>query len=104
MPPRRRPSNTLANALANMLAIIGSCCLLAGTLAACNVWQDRAEFAAPQSRWKATEPSPAEANAPPPALPVQYCYRTLATVDCFTEAHPERVTGYTGRYPDTNDR
>lgn len=68
-------------------------------LGACNAWQDRAEFAAPQSRWKSTEPSPAAANAPPPAVPAQYCYRTLATVDCFTEPHPDRITGYTGAYP-----
>lgn len=68
-------------------------------LGACNAWQDRAEFAAPQSRWKSTEPSPAAANAPPPVVPEQYCYRTLATVDCFTEPHPDRITGYTGRYP-----
>ncbi|HVM80547.1 MAG TPA: hypothetical protein VMU06_16110 [Stellaceae bacterium] len=72
--------------------------LLAG-LSACNAWQDRAEFAAPQSRWKATEPGAAAANAPPPAVPAQYCYRTLATVDCFTETQPSRVTGYTGTYP-----
>jgi len=69
-------------------------------LDACNAWQDRAEFAAPQSRWKSTEPSPVAANAPPPAVPVQYCYRTLATVDCYDQAHPERISGYTGQYPD----
>jgi hypothetical protein len=68
-------------------------------LAGCNAWQNRAEFAAPQSRWPANYPSPVPANAPPPPIPVQYCYRTLATVDCFTEARPERVTGYTGVYP-----
>jgi len=68
-------------------------------LGACNAWQNRAEFAAPQSRWKSTEPSPAAANAPPPAVLEQYCYRTLATVDCFTEPHPDRITGYTGEYP-----
>jgi hypothetical protein len=68
-------------------------------LGACNAWQDRAEFAAPQSRWKNTEPSPVAVNAPPPPVALQYCYRTLATVDCFTQAHPERLTGYTGQYP-----
>lgn len=68
-------------------------------LGACNAWEDRAEFAAPQSRWKSTEPSPAAANASPPAIPAQYCYRTLATVDCYTEPHPDRLTGYTGQYP-----
>jgi hypothetical protein len=68
-------------------------------LGACDAWQDRAEFAAPQSRWKSTEPSPVAANAPPPPVAVQYCYRTLATVDCFTQAHPDRLTGYTGQYP-----
>ena len=68
-------------------------------LSACNVWQHRAEFAAPQSRWKATEPGAASANAPPPAVPLQHCYRTLANVDCFTESQPARATGYTGTYP-----
>jgi hypothetical protein len=68
-------------------------------LGACNAWQDRAEFAAPQSRWKSTEPSPVDANAAPPPIAEQYCYRTLATVDCFTEPHPDRITGYTGQYP-----
>jgi hypothetical protein len=33
---------------------------------------------------------------------VQYCYRTLAAVDCFTEAKPDRLTGYSGVYPDPN--
>lgn len=76
--------------------------LLAGLLAlgGCNAWQDRAEFAAPQSRWPANEPSPVAADAPPPPIPVQYCYRTLADVDCFTEARPNRIGGYTGVYPD----
>lgn len=69
-------------------------------LAGCNAWQDRAEFAAPQSRWPANWPSPVAADAPPPPIPVQYCYRTLATVDCFTEARPDRLAGYTGVYPD----
>jgi len=73
--------------------------LLALGLGACNAWQDRAEFAPPQSRWRSTEPSPASAGAPPPSIPVQYCYRTLASVDCYTEAQPSRVTGYTGKYP-----
>jgi len=72
--------------------------LIAGP-AVCNAWQDRAEFAAPHSRWKATEPGATAANAPPPVAPVQYCYRTLATVDCFTETRSSRVTGYTGTYP-----
>ena len=73
---------------------------LAIPLAGCNVWQNRAEFAPPQSRWTSTQPSPVSADAPPPPIPVQYCYRTLATVDCFAEARPERITGYTGLYPD----
>lgn len=73
--------------------------VLALSLAGCNAWQDRAEFAAPQSRWPSTYPSPVPANAPPPPIPVQYCYRTLARVDCFTEAHPDRIAGYTGVYP-----
>ena len=69
-------------------------------LGGCNAWQTRAEFAPPQSRWNASQTSAALANDPPPPIPAQYCYRTLATVDCFTEAKPERITGYTGVYPD----
>jgi hypothetical protein len=71
-------------------------------LTGCNAWQNRAEFAAPQSRWPANLPSAVAADAPPPPLPAQYCYRTLASVDCYTEARPDRVTGYTGVYPDPN--
>jgi len=71
-------------------------------LAGCNAWQTRAEFAAPQSRWPSTLSSPAGAEDPPPPIPVQYCYRTLAAVDCFTEAKPDRLTGYSGVYPDPN--
>ena len=71
-------------------------------LTACNAWQNRAEFAAPQSRWNAAQSSPVAANAPPPPVPAQYCYRTLASVDCFAQPKPERVTGYTGTYPDPN--
>ena len=78
------------------LAMLG---LVALGLGACNAWQDRAEFAPPQSRWRSTEPSPVAADAPPPPIPVQYCYRTLASVDCYTEAQPARATGYTGQYP-----
>lgn len=77
-----------------LFAILG--CVLAG----CNAWQTRAEFAAPQSRWNASQPSPAGVNDPPPPIPAQYCYRTLANVDCYTEAEPNRITGYTGLYPD----
>ncbi|HTZ77941.1 MAG TPA: hypothetical protein VMC10_08535 [Stellaceae bacterium] len=85
--------------MSRRLLTVTSAMLLLISLAACNAWQDRAEFAAPQSRWKSTEPSPVEADAPPPPIPVQYCYRTLATVDCYTEAQPSRATGYTGKYP-----
>ncbi len=73
---------------------------LAIPLSACNAWQNRAEFAPPQERWNTSQPSPREADAPPPPIPVQYCYRTLAAVDCFNEARPDRITGYTGLYPD----
>jgi hypothetical protein len=69
-------------------------------LTACNAFQDRSEFAAPQSRWKDSEPSSVKADAAPPPIPEQYCYRTLATVDCFAHAVPDRITGYTGLYPD----
>jgi hypothetical protein len=78
------------------LAVLAAFLLLGG----CNAWQNRAEFAAPQSRWPATLPSAVAADAPPPPIAPQYCYRTLGTVDCFTEAKPERLTGYTGAYPD----
>ncbi len=70
-------------------------------LAACNAFQDRAEFAPPQSRWPAST-ARADVNAPPPPVPAQYCYRTLATVDCFAQPKPDRVTGYTGTYPEPN--
>ena len=70
------------------------------SLAGCNAWQDRAEFAPPQNRWTSSQSSPVAADAPPPAIPRQYCYRTLATVDCFTEPQPDRITGFTGLYPD----
>ncbi len=69
-------------------------------LGGCNAWQTRAEFAAPQSRWNDSQPSPAGRDDPPPPIPAQYCYRTLATVDCYSETKPDRVTGYTGLYPD----
>jgi hypothetical protein len=68
-------------------------------LLGCNPWQDRAEFAAPQSRWPTTMPAASSVNAPPPPIPLEYCYRTLARVDCFGEEKPDRVTGYTGTYP-----
>jgi hypothetical protein len=77
-------------------AILG---ILAIGLGACNVWQDRAEFAAPQSRWPSTGTSPVAADAAPPPIPVQYCYHTLGAVDCYTQAQPDRATGYTGQYP-----
>jgi hypothetical protein len=72
---------------------------LALLLTGCNAWQNRAEFAAPQSRWPANLPSPVAADAPPPPIPAQYCYRTLASVDCYSEQRPDRITGYTGVYP-----
>lgn len=76
---------------------------LVAFLTGCNAWQNRAEFAAPQSRWPANYPSPVGANAPPPPLQVQYCYRTLAAVDCYTEARPDRISGYTGVYPNPDN-
>ena len=77
--------------------------LLAGialVLAGCNAWQTRSEFAAPQSRGPSTLSSPAGTEDPPPPIPAEYCYRTLARVDCFSEPRPERVTGFNGLYPD----
>jgi hypothetical protein len=76
-------------------------CVLAA-LAGCNTWQPRAEFAAPQSRWPATLPSPVARNAPAPPVPVSYCYRTLASVDCYAQPQPERAAAFTGRYPTPN--
>ena len=73
---------------------------LALALSACNAWQNRAEFAAPQDRWNESEPSPVRVDAKPPPIAEQYCYRTLAQVDCFAAAQPDRITGYTGLYPD----
>jgi hypothetical protein len=69
-------------------------------LAGCNAWQTRAEFAPPQSRWNSSDTSAAGTEDTPPPIAQQYCYRTLARVDCFTEPKPERVTGYNGLYPD----
>ncbi len=69
-------------------------------LGGCTAWQPRAEFAPPQSRWNDSQPSPAGRNDAPPPIPAEYCYRTLASVDCYSEAKPNRVTGYTGLYPD----
>ena len=68
-------------------------------LAACNVWQNRAEFAPPQSRWPDTLPAAVAADEPPPPIQVRYCYRSLASVDCFAEPQPGRAAQYTGRYP-----
>jgi hypothetical protein len=80
-----------------VLALAASLLLL---LAGCNAWQNRAEFAPPQSRWTPSQTSPVAADAAPPPIPEQYCYRTLATVDCFTSPEPSRITGFTGLYPD----
>jgi hypothetical protein len=71
-------------------------------LAGCNVWQDRAEFAPPQSRWPKNTPSPVAADATPPAIRTVHCYRTLAVVDCFPEKQVDR-TGYMGAYPGAGD-
>jgi hypothetical protein len=60
---------------------------------------NRAEFAAPQSRWPETLPSPVAANAPPPPRPVVYCYRTLAQVDCYNAPDRDRASGQIGVYP-----
>lgn len=80
----------------SVLRTLGLALLLAG----CNVLQNRAEFAAPQSRWPATLPAATSVDAPPPPINAQYCYRTLAAVDCYSEAKPDRVTAYTGLYPE----
>jgi len=92
------------------LAVIALVVALAG----CNMWQNRAEFAPPPDRGPGTQwpqilgldelplghyTSPIAATAPPPPIPVVYCYRTLAVVDCFPKTQPERYSGYTGSYP-----
>jgi len=91
--------NTISNHLLGRFFVA---VLLLLQLSGCNAWQNRAEFAAPQSRWPANYPSPVAADAPPPPIQAQYCYRTLASVDCYTEARPDRIAGYTGVYPDPN--
>jgi hypothetical protein len=76
--------------------------LLAGCEAlSYQVWpyQHRAEFAPPQSRWPDTLPSPVDKNAPPPAVATVHCYRTLASVDCYTASQPQSYHRYTGTYP-----
>jgi hypothetical protein len=86
--------------------MIRNCCARLGlailvlTLAGCNVWQRSAEFAPPPDRLPGTQPWPVAANAPPPPIDTEYCYRTLAIVDCFPAKQPERYSGYTGAYPD----
>jgi hypothetical protein len=74
--------------------------VLVVSLGGCNAWQDRAEFAAPQSRWTTTESSPIDKEGPPPAIRSVHCYRTLAAVDCYPDKQPDRYTGYTGTYPE----
>jgi hypothetical protein len=85
------------------------------TVAGCNMWQNRAEFAPPPDRLPGTQwpqtvlpedfplgqfTSPIAATAPPPPIEVVNCYRTLAIVDCFAKVQPARYYGYTGSYPD----
>ena len=77
--------------------ILGALALL---LAGCNAWETRSEFAPPESRWPTTMPSMAGRDDRPPPIAAEYCYRTLASVDCFSDAKPDRLTGYTGSYPD----
>jgi hypothetical protein len=77
---------------------------LAVLLGGCNAWQDRTEFAAPESRWSSTQPAVAGHNEAPPPVSRQFCYRTLAQVDCYSEPKPERVTGYSGTYPDPDSQ
>lgn len=83
---------------ANRTILLGLVVLAMG-LGGCNAWQDRAEFAAPESRWTTTDSSPIDKEGPPPAIRAEHCYRTLASVDCFSDKQPDRYTGYTGTYP-----
>jgi hypothetical protein len=73
---------------------------LTAMLSGCNAWQNRTEFAPPQSRWPVTEPAAVASDAPPPAIRVEHCYRTLAVIDCFADRQPDRLPAYTGDYPE----
>jgi len=53
------------------------------------------EFAPPQSRQMIDCPATA-AVAPP--KPTRYCYRSLASNECFAQPQPERA-GFAGTYP-----
>jgi hypothetical protein len=97
MAPRPTAKMTLASMTRPAILRAVSLALL---LAGCNILQNRAEFAAPQSRWPASLPATSAVDAPPPPIGARYCYRTLAAVDCFSEAKPDRVTAYTGLYPE----
>ena len=68
-------------------------------LSGCDVWPRRAEFAAPADRWPVTLPWQEEADRTEPLIKPDYCYRTLAIVDCYSTPQPERATGFTGVYP-----
>ncbi len=70
-------------------------------LSGCDVWPRRAEFAAPADRWPVTLPWQEEADRTEPPIKPEFCYRTLAIVDCFSTPQPERATGLTGVYPTT---
>ena len=74
--------------------------ILAMGLAGCNAWQDRAEFAPPESRWPVTQPASNDKEGPPPAVRSIYCYRTLAAVDCYPAKQPQLYYDYSGSYPD----
>jgi len=68
-------------------------------LSGCDAWPRRAEFAAPTDRWPVTLPWLVEADTTEPLIKSDYCYRTLAVVDCYSTPQPERATGFTGAYP-----
>jgi hypothetical protein len=72
--------------------------LAALTLAACDPTLGRAEFAPPEDRWPSSEPSTALRETPAPAVPIHYCYRSLAATDCFLSPQKDRP-GFTGVYP-----
>ena len=72
--------------------------LAALVLAGCDPTGGRAEFAPPEDRWPSTEPSTAMRETPPPPVPLRYCYRSLATTECFLTPQPARP-GFTGVYP-----
>jgi hypothetical protein len=90
--------------VAPLLAMLAGCGYLREPLheARMFLYDERAEFAPPQSRWPDTLPSSVSAYEAPPQRAAKYCYRTLAQPDCYEAPNPERRTGYAGTSPTLN--